>query len=83
MRHHAIALRPECGEAQVNLGNVLFCQGKLDEAIAYFQTAVRVYPNNAIALCSLGTALSSMNKYSEVMANYQAALVLNPNFVEV
>ena len=77
-----IALRPDHGEAHINLGNVLLSQGKPDEAIEHYQTAVRGNPNNPGALCSLGNALSSLGKHSEATANYLAALRLNPNLVE-
>ena len=79
---HAIALRPDHSEAHVNLGNVLLCQGKLDEAVIHYKTALRSNPNNAAALCSLGNALSSLGKQTEAASIYQEALRLNPNFLE-
>jgi len=77
-----IALRPEHGEAHVNLGNVLFYQKKTDEAISHYQTALRINPNNAGALCSLGNVLSAQGRHDEAAAQYQAAIRLNPNIVE-
>lgn len=77
-----IALRPDHGEAHVNLGNVLLSQGKLEDAVLHYQTAIRSNPNDARAFCSLGNALSSQGNHSEAAKNYQAALGLNPNFFE-
>ena len=77
-----IELQPEHGEAHLNLGNVLFTQGKHEDAVMHYQTALRINPNNAGVLCNLGNALSSLERHVEAEENYQAAIRLNPNLFE-
>jgi tetratricopeptide (TPR) repeat protein len=52
----ALRLQPDFGEAHANLGNVLFLMGRLPEAIAEYETALRSSPNDAGLRTRLGMA---------------------------
>ena len=43
----AVRLRPDDASAHFSLGFALVMQGKLDEAIAEYRTAIRIQPDNA------------------------------------
>ncbi len=53
-------------------------QGKVSEAIAIYQKALEIYPNNALAYVNLGNALSEQGKLDEAIAAYNKALNINP-----
>jgi tetratricopeptide (TPR) repeat protein len=77
----AIRLMPDLAGAHYNLGNALNAQGKLDEAIAEFRTAIKLKlkPDLAHAHVNLGYALQAQGKYDEAIAEFRTALKLNPD----
>ena len=56
--------------------------GKLDEAIAYYQEALRLNPNFGECYFNLGGALRDKGQYDEAIQCYQKAIQLNPNYAE-
>jgi tetratricopeptide (TPR) repeat protein len=68
--------------AHTNLGNVLARQGKLSEAIAHFQAAIRIKPDYAEAYYNLGVALASRGDATGAIALFKAAIRLRPGFAE-
>ena len=67
-------------DAQNNLGIVLAGQGRLVEAAARFQQAIRLKPDYPDAHNNLGSILEKQDKLDEAMASYQQALRLKANF---
>ena len=65
-----------------NLGNALRKQGKLAEAIASFQQALRLKPDLAEAGNNLGLALQDQGKLGEAITAYQQAVRLKPDYAE-
>ena len=59
--------------AHNNLGVALRDQGKLEEAVAEFRTAIRLNPDYAEAHYNLGFALHSQGKLEEAVAEYRKA----------
>ena len=57
-------------------------QGKLEEAIAEFRTAIRLKPDFAEAHYNLGIALAGQGKLEEAIAEYRAAIRLKPDDAE-
>jgi predicted negative regulator of RcsB-dependent stress response len=57
-------------------------QGKLTEAVASYQQALRLKPDYAEAQCNLGMALADQGKLTEAIACYQQALRLKPDLAE-
>jgi tetratricopeptide (TPR) repeat protein len=47
---------PNAASVQGRLGNVLLSQGRVSEAIAAFETALRIYPRSAVSFFNLGRA---------------------------
>jgi RNA polymerase subunit RPABC4/transcription elongation factor Spt4 len=83
---------PEVGDAQAAPGSgeaeALNQQGiaayeaeRFDEAIALFQRAVALDPNNATFHCNLAVAYGELRRDDEAFAEYQTTLELNPSNV--
>ena len=68
-------------EAAFNLwGNVLYAQGKNDEAIAKYQKVIELDPKFAPAYNNWGTALHAQGRNDEAIAKYQKATDLDPKY---
>lgn len=59
-------------------GLMLQRQGKLDEAIAAYQAALRLNPRLAPVYLNLGAALAKQGKLEDAIAAYQTAIEINP-----
>jgi Flp pilus assembly protein TadD len=71
---HAINVTANNYLAHDNLGNALAQQGKIDEAIAHYYTALRIKSNSANTHNNLGVALFGLGKINEAIAHYRVAL---------
>ena len=69
-------------EARNNLGNALFLKGDVDEAIAQYQKALQIKPDNVEACNNLGNALFRKGNVDEAIVRYQKALQINPDYAE-
>jgi Flp pilus assembly protein TadD len=63
-----------------NLGNALKRQGKIEEAIEHFNTALQIDPGYAKAHNNLGTALATQGKTDAAITQFGFALYINPNY---
>lgn len=72
------------GQAQSynNRGVELAEQGKITQAIAAFNQAIKLHPTFENAHNNLGLALGSQNKFSEAAAAFKRALQINPKNFE-
>ena len=68
--------------AHYNLGQVLFKQRRLHEAILHFRRAAEIRPNFADAQCSLGIALLYADRSAEAIQHLEAALRARPDLAE-
>jgi len=66
----------------VELGIEYHDQGELDKAIAEFEKAIELDPNDAEAHRNLGTAYGEQGKWEESAAAYEQAIEINPTFGE-
>jgi tetratricopeptide (TPR) repeat protein len=73
----------DSAEAHYSAGVDLSHAGRLAEAIAEFDTALRLHPDYAEAQNNLGVALSQMpQRAPEALAHFQAAVRLNPDYAD-
>jgi tetratricopeptide (TPR) repeat protein len=65
--------------AQLQLANVLFAKGDLEEAKVHYTAALRADPKLAAAHNSLGRLYLSEGQISQAIVQFGEALRLNPN----
>lgn len=65
-----------------SLGSALLKQGRREEALATFDKAVQLEPDNADLWKKLGDLLIGIERLDEAVLTYQHALKLNPRFWE-
>jgi tetratricopeptide (TPR) repeat protein len=74
-----LAANPACWRAHYVFADTLSEQGRLDEAIAQYQTALEIQPDFAYAHNNLGNALRQKGQVPEALAQYRKALELQPD----
>jgi tetratricopeptide (TPR) repeat protein len=72
---------PEAWIAHNLLGAELAQQGKLDEAMEHYSTAIRLNPNHAEAHNNLGTAFAMCGNFEDAIKHFRVACKLNPNLI--
>jgi len=78
-----LACNPDAWTAHNNLGSVLSSQGRLDEAVREYQTALRLKPSDSSAHSNLGIVFVRLNRIDEAIAEYHSALGLAPDNAKV
>jgi tetratricopeptide (TPR) repeat protein len=73
---------PRSWIAHMNLGKTLFDQNRTDEAIQYFQDALRIKPNVPMALSNLGAAYMKKGQYEQALLHLKEAVQLYPDYAE-
>jgi tetratricopeptide (TPR) repeat protein len=76
----SVAKRPASAKAQSNLGMALSTRGRTAEAIACYQTSLRLNPGLPETHYNLGLSYESLNRREEALAEFLAAARLDPKF---
>lgn len=71
------AAAPELGEAQYNLGTVLWARGRIEEALAAFEKAAERLPESSKVFNNWGGALYDAGRFEEAVPQLQRALELS------
>jgi len=77
---HNVAADPEIPKPRVFLGLSLLGQGKVEEALAEFETALRLDPEDAQAHFNVAVALARMGQREGVVPHLREAVRLEPTF---
>ena len=77
-----LAKNPGCWAAQNNLANLLFQDGRYDQALVHVKRSLEINPSNAEAECNFGNCLYQKGSTAEAVTHYQRALALEPNSVD-
>jgi tetratricopeptide (TPR) repeat protein len=73
---------PNSAVPHYNLASALNAQGRIDEAIGEYQTAIRIQPA-VVAYTSLGVAYEAKGLINEAIEQYRLALRLQPDDADV
>ncbi|WP_255360618.1 tetratricopeptide repeat protein [Magnetospirillum sp. XM-1] len=65
------------------LGDVYRAQGRLDEARACFEQALRISPNFSMAQNNLGLTLNALGRIAEAISMLEKAIAMNPQDPEL
>jgi tetratricopeptide (TPR) repeat protein len=71
---------PDCSLAHNNLGNLLYTQGNVQEAMEYYRKAIQTKPDYYEALHNLALAFANEGRFDEAIENYRKAIQFYPNF---
>jgi tetratricopeptide (TPR) repeat protein len=74
-----IVRNPGCWMAHNNLGVVLAQKGRIDEAIAHYQTTLQMQPDYSDADYNLGNALLEKGQIDEALRHCERAVAIQPN----
>ncbi len=66
-----------------NLGLIATREGRIDEAIGYFQEALKINPDYWIALENIGNAYRQQRRWDEARAALERAIAIQPRDAEV
>jgi tetratricopeptide (TPR) repeat protein len=72
---------PRCDMAYNNLGADFLAQGRVDEAIVYYQKSLDLMPDD-VSHGNLGYALLKKGRWDEAIDHLEAALKIRPDFPE-
>jgi tetratricopeptide (TPR) repeat protein len=78
----AVELDPDAGEVTEELAEVLYTQGRFDEAIGYYQQALKSGDVSAESLYRLGMSLVQLEQFEEALPHLKSALAKNPSHGE-
>jgi tetratricopeptide (TPR) repeat protein len=77
-----VAKRPENPRAHNNLGNALTQSGRIPEAMAHLEYALRIKPDNAEAHYNLGVALERAGRVQDAIRHYEQVLRIKPDLTD-
>ena len=78
----ALLSNPNDAQTHQQLGQALYAQGKMGDAIGHYRQVLRLQPSNAESHAYLANALVQQGNLEEAIRNYSLALDIKPNFVE-
>ena len=73
---------PENFRAYYNLGDILLRDGKIREAAAQFEEALRIEPDDAESHIDLGVVLMALGKSDDAVRHYNEALRIDPHHAQ-
>ena len=80
--HRAIEVDPDFGNPYNDIGAYLIEKGQFDEAIPWFERAMKAnrYESPAFPHLNLGRVYERKGEWDQALESYKKALALNPNY---
>jgi tetratricopeptide (TPR) repeat protein len=76
---HTLACTTDNAVAEQNLGQAVYDQGRLNEALAHYQKTVQINPNQPFVHLLLGVIFLETGRVDDSLAHLKTALEINPN----
>jgi tetratricopeptide (TPR) repeat protein len=76
----ALTLHPRDPKIHVNLGFALQSQGRSDDAIAHYQSALATRPDYALAYANWGSVLAQRGEFDAAIERFEKAIAADPQF---
>jgi spermidine synthase len=76
---HTLTCTANNAIAEENLGQAVYDQGRVNEALAHFQKAVQIDPNQPFVHSLLGVAFLEIGRVDDSLSHLKTALEINPN----
>ena len=80
--HHTLEVTEDNFLIHNKLGNVLFQEGRIDEAMTYFREALRINPHFVEAENNMGNVLFRQGRIDEAVTHYREALRSAPDYAD-
>jgi tetratricopeptide (TPR) repeat protein len=77
---HTVTLDPDFADGHINLGNVLYGQDRMEEAVGHYRRALEICPGDIKAHQNLGVALQAQGDISGAASSFEAALAMRPDY---
>ncbi|HVN76038.1 MAG TPA: tetratricopeptide repeat protein [Thermoanaerobaculaceae bacterium] len=74
----ALAKNPDCFICHTNYGHWLAVNGRVSDAVGHFEEALRLKPDNVLALLNLARIEEQRGDFDGAVARYRAALAIDP-----
>ena len=74
----AVAVKPDSGEAYVNLGNLYYKLGKYTDAETSYEKAIRITPGIPSLNSKLGTVLILLGEYKRAIDSFNEVVKIDP-----
>jgi tetratricopeptide (TPR) repeat protein len=74
----AIKIFPSADGLHLNLGNLLFAEGRYEEATEHYAIAVKINPTDSENRYSLGQGYLASGKYDDAEAQFQKVIAMQP-----
>ena len=79
---HSLHTKPHDPQTHQQLGQALYAQGKIEDAIRHYRQALDLQASNAETHAYLANALVQQSNLEEAIHHYSLALDIKPDFVE-
>jgi tetratricopeptide (TPR) repeat protein len=78
----ALEIDPQCEEAYLNLGTMMYKVGDFELAKSFYEHAIFLDPNFALAHFNLGNVHDELREYSLAITEYLTAIKLVPDYAD-
>ncbi len=79
---HSLDTKPQDANTHLQLGQALYAQGKIGEAIEHYRQSLDLHPSSAETHAYLANALMQQDDPEGAVRHYSLALEIKPDFVE-
>jgi tetratricopeptide (TPR) repeat protein len=79
---HTLQVTKDNYVAHINLGSILFDEGKTEEAILHYNEAIRIKPNLILSYDKRGVAYAKLGRHQQAFEDFNKAILLRPDYAD-